>query len=188
MMLFDDLADHSEAALGRVHGVVVGLVTNNQDPDGMGRVKVQFPWLSDTDDSNWARLAVPMAGGDRGVYFLPEVNDEVLVAFDHGDLRFPYVLGALWNGKDHPPASNDNGNNDVRLIKSRSGHVIRLTDSAGGGKIEIVDGSGNNSIVVDTSSNAITISAQGALKLKGAQIEIASDGPLKIKGATVDIN
>ena len=77
----------------RFHGVVVGVVTNNQDPDGMHRVKVRFPWLSGEDESHWARVAAAMAGNDRGAYFLPEVDDEVLVAFEHGDLRL--VLLAL---------------------------------------------------------------------------------------------
>src|SRR5664280_3415392 len=109
----------------RITGVVVGVVTNNQDPDGFGRVKVKFPWLSDVDESDWARVAAPMAGNKRGFYFLPEVDDEVLVAFEHGDVRFPYVLGALWNGKDAPPATNGDGKNNVRVIQSRSGHVIK---------------------------------------------------------------
>src|ERR1043166_3093643 len=137
----------------RVSGVVVGVVTNNQDPEGMGRVKVKFPWLSDEDESNWARVAAPMAGKERGFYFLPEVDDEVLVAFKQGDVRFPYVVGSLWNGKDAPPAKNDDGKNDVRVIKSRSGHVVRLTDADGKEMIEIVDKSERNRIRVDTRKN-----------------------------------
>ena len=85
MNLFDVLTDERDDASSRVSGVVVGVVTNNQDPEGMGRVKVKFPWLSDEDESNWARVAAPMAGKERGFYFLPEVEDEVLVAFEHGD-------------------------------------------------------------------------------------------------------
>src|SRR5205085_2988322 len=125
-----------------ISGVVVGVVTNNQDdPDGLGRVKVKFPWLSNDEESFWARVAVPMAGKERGFYFLPEVEDEVLVAFEHGDPRFPYVLGSLWNGQDKPPEKND-GKNNVRVIKSRSGHVIRLNDEDGKEKIESIDKSG----------------------------------------------
>ena len=89
----------------RFFGVVVGVVTNNQDPDGMHRVKVHFPWLSDDVESNWARVAAPMAGGNRGVYFLPEVDDEVLVAFEHGKVDHPYVIGSLWNQQDRPHIS-----------------------------------------------------------------------------------
>ncbi|MEW6211592.1 MAG: phage baseplate assembly protein V [Acidobacteriota bacterium] len=210
--LISDLAQEA-AETGRVTGVVVGVVTNNQDPDGLGRVKVRFPWLSDADESEWARIAAPMAGKDRGAYFLPEVDDEVLVAFEHGDPRFPYVIGALWNGKDAPPATNDDGKNNVRVIKSRSGHVIRLNDEDGKEMIEIVDKSEKNSIVFDTAKNTITIATdkditlaapQGTIKLDAQKIEIKSSADAKIeagagmdvkaaatmniKGATVNIN
>jgi uncharacterized protein involved in type VI secretion and phage assembly len=213
--LFDIMARMEEGtgAASRINGVVVGVVTNNQDPDGMGRVKVKFPWLSDADESNWARVAVPMAGKERGFYFLPEVDDEVLVAFEQGDARFPYVLGALWNGKDAPPVKNDDGKNNIRVIKSRSGHVIRLTDEDGKEMIELIDKSEKNSIVFDTAKNTITITtdkditlsaSQGTIKLDAQKIEIKSSadtkieagagmdakatGQMNIKGATVNIN
>jgi uncharacterized protein involved in type VI secretion and phage assembly len=215
MNFFDVISDSIQNDLrgGRIHGVVVGIVTNNQDPDGLGRVKVKFPWLSDVDESTWARIAAPMAGDQRGVYFLPEVEDEVLVAFEHGDVRFPYVLGALWNGKDAPPASNDDGKNNVRIIKSRSGHVIKLNDEDGKETIEIVDKSEKNSILIDTANNSIAVTSDkditlsasnGTIKLDAQKIEINSSGPTKIaagstasveasatltvKGATVNIN
>jgi uncharacterized protein involved in type VI secretion and phage assembly len=197
---------------GRFYGVAVGVVTNNQDPDGLGRVKVRFPWLSDEDESHWARVVTPMAGTQRGLYFLPEVDDEVLVAFQHGDIRFPYVLGALWNGKDKPPESNDGANN-LRTIKSRSGHIIRLDDTEGAEKIEIIDKSEKNRIIVNTAENTITIAADatitiqassGKLILEGNGIEMksqagvqveASQGmelkagsQLNIKGSVVNIN
>ena len=104
------------AGAGRYYGVVVGIVTNNQDPNNMARVRVKFPWLSDDNESWWARMAVPMAGSGRGSYFLPEVDDEVLVAFEHGDVRSPYIVGGLWNGKDSPPANNSDGKNNIRVI------------------------------------------------------------------------
>ena len=196
---------------GRFYGVAVGVVTNNQDPDGLGRVKVRFPWLSDEDESHWARVVTPMAGPQRGLYFLPEVDDEVLVAFQHGDIRFPYILGALWNGKDKPPESNDGANN-LRTIKSRSGHIIRLDDTADAEKIEIID-KNKNSIIVNTAKNTITVTAEaditiqstkGKLILQGHGIEMksqagvqveASQGmelkagsQLNIKGSVVNIN
>ena len=89
-----------QARNDRFYGVVVGIVTNNQDPENMHRVKVRFPWLSNDVESNWARVAAPMAGKGRGAYFLPEVDDEVLVAFEHGQVDHPFVVGCLWNGKD----------------------------------------------------------------------------------------
>jgi uncharacterized protein involved in type VI secretion and phage assembly len=201
------------AAADRIYGVVVGLVTNNQDPDGVGRVKVRFPWLSDQDESQWARIAAPMAGKDRGVYLLPEVDDEVLVAFEHGDIRRPYVVGALWNSKDTPPATNDDGKNNIRIIKSRSGHVVKLNDEDGKETIEIIDKSTKNSIVIDTAANSITITSDKDITLKaangtitldaqkvavkssadskieaGAGMDVKASGTMNIKGATVNIN
>ena len=166
---------------GQFYGVVVGVVTNNRDPDSMHRVKVHFPWLDRDHESNWARVVAPMAGNDRGGYFLPEVDDEVLVAFEHGSLEHPYVMGSLWNGKDKAPENNNDGKNDNRAIKSRSGHVVRLCDSSGGEKIEVIDKTGNNKIVISSSDNKITIEAQG-------DIEITSQtGKVKITAIGVEI-
>src|ERR1035438_8059879 len=171
MKLFDlvDSLANEEPRAGRITGVVIGVVTNNQDPDSMGRVNVKFPWLSDVDESFWARIAAPMAGNQRGAYFLPEVDDEVLVAFEHGDVRSPYVLGGLWNGKDAPPATNGDGKNNVRMIKSRSGHVVKLNDEDGKETIEIIDKSKNNSIVIDTSKNTITITTDKDITLSASK-------------------
>lgn len=199
MNLLEALTDEKEREnrVGNIYGVVVGVVTNNQDPENMGRVKVKFPWLNDEDESTWARIATPMAGKERGVYFLPEVDDEVLVAFEHGDVRFPYVIGALWNGKEAPPAKNEDGKNNIRVIKSRSGHVIRLNDEDGKEKIEIIDKTEKNSIVFDTTKNTITITtdkditlsaSQGTIKLDAQKIEIESSAETKIEaGAGMDI-
>jgi uncharacterized protein involved in type VI secretion and phage assembly len=159
----------------RIAGVVVAVVTNTQDPEGLARVKLRYPWLSDQDESPWARIACPMAGASRGTYFLPEVDDEVLVAFEQGDVRLPYVVGALWNGKDLPPAKNEDGKNDVRMIKSRSGHVVRLNDKDGGETIEIVDKTGKNSLVVDTARNTVTISSDKDIVLAAANGTITLD-------------
>jgi uncharacterized protein involved in type VI secretion and phage assembly len=203
--LIDVVAPASPDQAGKVYGVVMGIVTNNQDPDKMGRVRVKFPWLSDDHESWWARIATPMAGPNRGMYFLPEVDDEVLVAFEHGDVRFPYVVGALWNGKDSPPENNSDGKNNLRLIHSRSGHLIRLDDKDGDEKIEIIDKTGSNSITIKSSDNSISITCNGKLKMHAAQgIEMTSDADIKItanttidaeatapmtlKGATVNIN
>jgi uncharacterized protein involved in type VI secretion and phage assembly len=176
----------------RFFGVVVGVVTNNQDPDGMHRVKVRFPWLSDDVESNWARVAAPMAGGNRGVYFLPEVDDEVLIAFEHGKVDHPYVIGSLWNGSDGAPESNADGENNHRTIQSRSGHVIRLNDQSGGETIEIIDKSGNNKIIVATSDNSITIEADGDIAIRSRSgkltmrangIEVKSDAGITVQAA-----
>jgi uncharacterized protein involved in type VI secretion and phage assembly len=176
---------------GCLYGVSVGIVTNNQDPEGLGRVKVSLPWLSEEHESHWARIVTPMAGPERGLYCLPEVDDEVLVAFEQGDVRFPYVLGALWNGKDKPPESNADGENNVRTLKSRSGHVISLDDTQGQEKIVIRDKTGQNEIVLDSGKNSLTIKvqgdfsveAQGKISLKSAQdLAVESQANSQVKG------
>jgi uncharacterized protein involved in type VI secretion and phage assembly len=213
MNLLDLLSDDMppEARTNKIYGVVVGIVTNNQDPDKLGRVKLRFPWLDDDDESHWARVATLMAGKSRGSFFLPEVDDEVLVAFEHGDVQFPYVVGALWNGTDTPAHTNDDGKNNLRVFKSRSGHElifnddseakkeqveihtnaghqILLDDSAGQEQISIKDKTGSNSIKIDSAQNAITISSQMKLSLKAQTIEIEAGTTMTIKaGATLTI-
>jgi phage protein D/phage baseplate assembly protein gpV len=176
--------------------VVVGLVLDNQDPNGLGRVKINLPGLSEDETGHWARVVSPMAGGGRGMFFLPDKNDEVLVAFEQGDITRPYVLGALWNGKDKPPESNADGQNNLRLIKSRSGHLIRLDDTAGAEKIEIIDKSGENRVTVDTISNTISIkSAQdvvieaprGKISLSAKSVELKSTAETNIEAQTMDL-
>src|SRR4051794_11476852 len=107
MTLMDPLP--SETTLesgGHAKGVAVAVVRENKDNSGLGRVQVSYPWYSQPRASYWARVALPMSGKERGVYFIPEVGDEVLVAFERGDLRFPYVVGCLWNGVDKSPTTN----------------------------------------------------------------------------------
>jgi uncharacterized protein involved in type VI secretion and phage assembly len=169
-------------AANRFYGLSIGLVTNNQDPENLGRVKVRFPWLSDQNESYWARVVTPMAGNDRGLYCLPEVNDEVLVAFEHGVVEFPYVLGALWNGKDRPPETNADGQNNRRVLKSRSGHIIRLDDTEGEEKIEIIDKTAQNRFVINVQENSITIAAQSNITIQ------AEGGKLSLNAQTIEMN
>lgn len=150
----------------RFYGVTIAVVTNIKDEDGLGRVKVKFPWLTADDESPWARVMTPMAGNDRGFYFLPEVDDEVLVAFEHGDMSYPYILGALWNGKDKPPEKNDDGKNNKRIIKSRSGHMITLDDTKDKEQIIIEDKSGKNKITIDCEKDSMTIQVEKDLTIE----------------------
>lgn len=171
------------------NGVTIGLVTNNKDPDGLGRVKVKFPWLSQDDESYWARVLTPMAGNDRGIYFLPEVDDEVLVAFEQGDMNSPYILGSLWNGKDKPPAKNDEGKNNQRLIKSRSGHQIILDDTEGKEQIIIKDKTGKNQILINSKENKMNIKVEKDLTIetKGKIILKSSDDDMSIECKNLSI-
>lgn len=194
-------------------GVAVGVVTNTKDPEGLGRLKLKLPWLAADTETGWVRMASPMAGAGRGLYLLPEVDDEVIVAFEHGSPQVPFVLGVLWNGKDKPPATNSDGKNNIRMLKSRSGHVVRLDDTDGAEKIEIIDKSAKNSIVIDAKQNTVTItceadlvleSTNGKVVLRGTSVEVAAksalnlasngtaevkaSGQLTLKGAMVNIN
>jgi uncharacterized protein involved in type VI secretion and phage assembly len=172
----------------RFYGVVVGIVTNNQDPDNMHRIKVHFPWLNQDHESNWARVATPMAGNGRGVYFLPEVDDEVLVAFEHGLIDQPYIIGSLWNGKDQAPESNQNGKNDHRAFKSRSGHILRFNDQDGQETIEIIDKTGNdsskNTVSIEANSDIEIKSATGKLTMSAIGIELKSQADVKIEATS----
>jgi uncharacterized protein involved in type VI secretion and phage assembly len=179
----------------KIFGVVVGIVTNNKDPDGKYRVKVRFPWLpnggaSNSEESAWCRIATFMAGGGRGAFFLPEVDDEVLIAFEHGDIARPYVVGALWNGTDKPTYDNKGGKNNVRGFTSRSGHVMEFCDdkenkkekitikSSSGARIvvsdedqkektEIYDAKEDNYVLIDVHNKKITIETKtGDMLLK----------------------
>lgn len=174
-----DLLSQSEDN-DRFYGVTIGTVTNNKDEEGQGRVKVKLPRISDTDESYWARVLTPMAGKERGIYFLPEVDDEVLVAFDQGDVNFPYILGGLWNGQDKPPETNGDGKNNKRLIKSRSGHQIILDDTKDAEKIIIQDSTGKNEIEIDSKNNAITIKVE-------KDFTIEAKGKINIKTSGGDI-
>ncbi len=182
-----------EEGTGQGWGIAIGLVTNNKDPEGLGRVKVKFPWLSEHEESTWARLAMPMAGAGKGFYCLPEINDEVLVAFEHGDIDHPYVLGALWNGKDKPPQRNDqvvgrDGKVNRRMLRSRSGHEIVLDDTSGQEKIIIRDKTGRNQIVLDTGQNKLILDADGDIELKGRNISIEGTGNVDVKGRAINLN
>ncbi len=173
-----------DAGKHRTPGLVIGLVTDNNDPDTQGRVKVKFPWLSDTDTSNWARVCSLGAGATRGIQWLPEVNDEVLVGFDHGDINFPYVLGGLWNGLDNPaePSAVSGGKVMKRVFKTRAGHIIIMDDTDGGGGITIQDVNGNK-IVIDAGSNNITITVQGDAKIEAqGNLSLQANGQLNING------
>jgi uncharacterized protein involved in type VI secretion and phage assembly len=196
-----------KSPMGQMSGVVIGIITNNtDDPKKLGRVKVQFPWRSRSDQSDWVRVATGMAGKEYGSFFLPEVGDEVLVAFDRGDLNHPYVIGSLWNSAHQPPVNNADGKNNIRKIMSRSGHEIVFTDdheqqkekleirtkaghqivlddSSGQEKVEIVDKTEGTKIIIDSAQKAINIESAGQLKIKAQQIEIETDGMLTIKAS-----
>lgn len=176
-------------------GLTIGLVTDNQDPIGQGRVKLIFPWLSADHGSTWARIVAPGAGKNRGIQFMPEVNDEVLVGFEQGDMQHPYVIGGLWNGKDAPPLNTSdstviNGSNvQRRVIRSRAGHEILIDDDSSGGLSILVTGSKQYSIKLSLGDDAITIDSAGDIKLvaqKNIQLEAAT-GEIVLKARAIKL-
>ena len=187
--LFSLLTREEEAVVPVPAGLVIGIVTDNQDPKGYGRVKVKYPWLSGEHASDWARVVAPGAGDQRGIEFLPEVNDEVLVGFEMGDVHYPYVLGGLWNGKDALPKKVTNaGKVEQRIIRSRTGHMITLDDSDGGGGVTIEDKNGNK-VMLDSGANKLTITVQGDASLKAqGNLTLEAQGQVQIKGMGVKVD
>jgi len=189
---------------GRWYGVYPALVTEVKgDPDGLGRVKVTLPWVADTGDGRyeaWARVATLMAGNDRGSWFIPDPNDEILVAFEGGDPRRPYVLGGLWNGKDRPPERMDSaGRNAKKVLRSRNGVKVTLDDTDGRetlvletpggqrvtlkdgpGAIELVDSNGNS---LKLQAGGVTIESSGKVSITASQLEVTA-GTAQIDAGT----
>lgn len=129
---------HGRPVSGQMPGLVEAIVIDNKDPEQLGRVKLKFPTLPDMPESDWARLSMPMAGKERGWMTIPEIDDEVLVAFSHGDFNHAVVVGGMFNGVDTPPYANEDGNNDLRVFQSRSGHRLTFDDKDGDERIELV--------------------------------------------------
>jgi len=164
------------------YGVEVGIVTNVQDPNKLGRIKVQLPRLPGGPETDWARVAQPAAGAGRGFYWLPEVGDEVLIAFELGQANRPYVIGALWNGKDKPMNGAYADDNTTRMIQTKSGHKITLCDKAGEEKIVIADKSGKRTITFDVKDKKFVIDAQeGDIELHAEKKIVLDCEDLEIK-------
>lgn len=185
---------------GRWYGVFPATVTDVKDPDGLGRVKVALPWSPDTGSDRyeaWARLATLMAGNNRGSWFVPDVSDEVLVSFEAGDVRRPFVLGGLWNGQDAPPESMDgSGQNYKKVLRSRNGVKVTLDDqdgqesficeTPGGQKITLKDGPGSVEIV-DSNGNSAKFEAAGVTVTASAKVTVNA-GTVAVSAGMVTVD
>jgi phage protein D len=173
-----------------VYGVVIAQVTDVNDPDELGRVKLTFPWLSDEYESWWARVAQLGAGPQRGAVWLPEVNDEVLVAFEHGDTRRPYVVGQLWNGVDKPNLGDglvDGGSGAVkrRGFVSKQGHRLVFLDDDAKSGVAVMTADDSLKISLNQSNTTIKVSASGNVEISGSQqVKVSSDGSISIQAGT----
>lgn len=169
---------------GPYYGVYVGLVTNVQDPEGWGRVRVRLPWTTDPEGElfePWARVATLMAGSNRGTWFIPEENDEVILAFEGGCPWSPIVMGGVWNGVDNPPESMDEKNN-TRSITSRSGIKVIFDDTDGGVQFTVETPGGQKIVCADTPA---TIDMTDS---NGNQVTLDSSGITLSASANVTIN
>lgn len=183
----DDRSDFERPAAEssrRWYGVYPALVTDNKDPEAQGRLRILFE-----GQEYWARLATLMAGNNRGSWFIPDVNDEVLIAFEGGDPRRPFVIGALWNGSDRPPESMDGpGSNNRKVLRSRNGVKITLDDqdgqeqfimeTPGEQKITLKDGPG--SIVIEDSNGS-------SIKLESTGLTVTAPGKLTINASIIEV-
>jgi phage protein D len=198
-------------------GVATAQVTDVRDPDGLGRVKVKFPWLSDTYVSDWARTVQPGAGPQRGAVVLPEVNDEVMVAFEQGDLRRPYVLGGLWNGVDKPKLGDGLVDGSTGAVKrrgfvSKKGACLVFFDDDGDEGVAVLTGDRGLKVSLNKTKTTVRISSSGkveiegaqdvrikagtnlrleagaSLELKAAKVSIKGEGPVEVKGTPIQLN
>lgn len=175
--------------------MLVGIVTDNKDPKGWGRVKVKFPTLTEDHNSNWARVVGVGAGNQRGFDNLPEINDEVLVAFEHGDIHRPYILGGVWNGKDKPPApvgdSIQDGKVRLRTIRTRTGHQIQFVeeDKSSSQTGVYIETKGGHKVFLNDSDGSITLSSTNNLKIDAkGNIDMTAGGVITIQGTLIKLN
>jgi uncharacterized protein involved in type VI secretion and phage assembly len=178
---------------GHWYGVYVALVSDNNDPEKFGRVKVTLPWAPDTGSDKydaWARLATLMGGNGRGSWFIPDVGDEVLVAFEGGDPRRPYVVGALWNGQDKPPDEMDGaGKNYRKVLRSRNGVKITLDDKDGQEQF-IAETPGRQTFTLRDGPGSIELadSNGNSIRMEASGITITTSAALTINASTMTVN
>ncbi len=165
--------------------IQTAVVTENSDTEGLGRIRVQFSWQKIVGEQTpWIRIVTPHAGGDKGFHFIPEIGEEVLIGFEGGNAEKPYMLGSLYNGSGKAESFKNN-NNDIKAIRTRSGHTIELNDTNGEEKINIYDNDGSI-ITFDTKNKSLQIQATENLDISAKNITITAEENIDIK-AKADI-
>jgi uncharacterized protein involved in type VI secretion and phage assembly len=172
-------------------GLYPAIVTDIVDKESLGRIQVKFPWLGEAGDDvrAWATLLAPYADDDQGFEFLPAVDSQVVVAFEAGDLRRPYIVGACWNGKEGLPAKPQQPN-DKRLIKSRSGSLLEFDDTSGAAKVTLSMRSGHTLVLDDAAQEVKLAHANGCMiKLNAAgQVSITANTTIEINASAVNVH
>jgi uncharacterized protein involved in type VI secretion and phage assembly len=192
--LIDSTAQVDSPDDRRIYGVAVAQVIGNIDQTNQGRVQLRLPWLPCVEP--WARVAVLMAGSDSGSYFIPQVGDEVLVAFANGNVNDPYVIGSLWNGQDLPPAKERNAPVDQRIIRTPKGHKVIFDDAKKTIEISHADGAklkfesekielaiGSTSITMKKDGD-VTIKSKTKITLDAKKIDISAETKVNVKGSS----
>jgi phage baseplate assembly protein gpV len=176
--------------MSRIPGVVPAIVKNLNDPSSLGRVQVNFDWMPDAPDAYWARVAAPMAGDDRGCFFMPEVGDEVLVAFDHGDMAHPYVIGYCWSRPDKPPFGADL---EKRGIRTPAGSELIFDDNSGASPTILLTTNGGFKVAIDETAAKISIVTGGGVTIElddmppQVQVSLPTGNALTLGPAGLDV-
>lgn len=181
----------SDGDARRHFGVYPAIVTDIVDPDSLGRIQVKFPWLGEAGDAvrAWATLLTPYADDDQGFLVFPAVDTQVVVAFEAGDLRRPYIVGSAWNGAEAQPESPQSANNK-RLIKTRSGSLLEFDDTDGAAKVTLSMASGHV-LVLDDAANEVKLThANGCtvtLSVSG-QVQITANSTVEVTASAVNVH
>lgn len=176
----------------RFYGVVQGIVTDVNDTDGkQGRVKVQFPWFDDQMETEWCPVRQFYGGNGYGSFFIPEVGNAVLVAFIHGDMRMPIILGCLYNGKDKPPTYRSDSQ-DQKVIRTKANHELMFDDSSGSQQVHLKTAAGHV-VLLDDAGKTASVTSQGGHNVKlddssgTVTVNCSSGGSMTLQNGTITV-
>jgi uncharacterized protein involved in type VI secretion and phage assembly len=189
--------DSCRISSGNKPGITLGLVSNVDDPENLGRIKVKMPAFGENYETDWAPVVVPMAGKEAGFFFIPNVGDEVVVMFKGGDLNYPYVIGSVWAKNKKPPRGSQDAKDNILVINSRKGHILVFDDEKGinvlsrwghhlllmEDGISVSDEKGKNFLKISAKGGSISLHAASKLELKASEISIVASA-IKLEADT----